>query len=308
MYEAKRGGRNRISIFNQELSARRDAELELEADLVVALERHEFELHYQPLVHLQTGDVIGTEAFVRWNHPRYGLLTPDRFLPTVHALRHHSALGEWILHEACRQAVLWQPADPGRALTMSVNVSPPEVLAPGFVDRVQQAVTAAGLQPGLLVLEISERLAVSDAPAIRERIDRLRQLGVRIAIDDFGTGHLSLTDLRDLPIDAVKIDNSLVEPLGQDTRANSLVRSMVAIAGALDFDIVVEGVETDTQIELLVNLGCQVAQGYRFARPAPAHITGKLLSVSIDAAAGTAIRPSTATQYDPPPRVTTTTS
>ena len=303
MYEAKRGGRNRVSIFNQELSARRDAELELEADLRLALERCEFELHYQPLVHLQTGDVIGTEAFVRWNHPRYGLLTPDRFLPTVHALRSHTTLGTWILHEACRQAVEWQPADPGRALTMAVNVSPPEVLASGFVDQVHDAVTRAGLHPGLLVLEISERLAVSDAPAIRERIDRLRELGVRIAIDDFGTGHLSLTDLRDLPVDAVKIDNSLVEPLGQDTRANTLVRSMVAIAGALDFDIVVEGVETDTQVDLLVKLGCQVAQGYRFARPAPASVTGKLLTTSIDRGAGPGIGPMPGPQHDAAPRV-----
>ena len=188
------------------------------------------------------------------------------------------ALGDWILHEACRQAAEWQPADPGRALTMAINLSGPEMLAADSVARVRDVLAATGLPGQLLVLEITERLLVSDAPVIRKRIAEFKQLGVRIAIDDFGTGYSSLAYLREFPVDILKIDQSFVKPLGVDAQATALLRSIIAIADALNLDIIVEGVETSTHVEILTGLGCEVAQGFYFARPGPAEVISRQLA------------------------------
>ena len=255
MYESKSAGRNRASTFEREMGERRAARLQLETELRDALQREQFELYYQPVVHLQTGAIIGTEALLRWNHPQRGLLGPAQFLSTSEEIGVIVALGDWILRKACHQAVQWQPVDPGRALTMAVNVSAPEMLAPDFVTRVRDVLTSSGLPGTLLVLEITERLVVSDAPLVRERIDELRQLGVRIAIDDFGTGYSSLAYLRELPVDILKIDQNFVKPLGVDARAGALLKSIVAIADALQLGVIVEGVETPAQIDILTSLG-----------------------------------------------------
>jgi diguanylate cyclase (GGDEF)-like protein len=276
MYEAKAAGRNRVSVFQRDMQERRCARLQLETELRDALECQEFEMYYQPVVHLRTGAIIGTEALLRWNHPRRGLLTPDQFLATAEDIGVLVALGDWILNEACRQASRWQPADPARALTMAINLSGPEMLDADAVTRVRDILTATGLPGELLVLEITERLLISDAPAIRKRIDEFKKLGVRIAIDDFGTGYSSLAYLREFPVDILKIDQSFVRPLGIDTQATALLRSIIAIADALKLDIVVEGVETQTQVEILTGLGCEVAQGFHFARPGPVDLIKQL--------------------------------
>jgi diguanylate cyclase (GGDEF)-like protein len=268
MYEAKARGRNRVAIFQDAMHVRRAARVELETELRDGLERHQFELYYQPVVHMQTGAVIGTEALLRWNHPRRGLLAPEQFLGASEEIGIIVALGDWILREACRQAAKWQPADPARALTMAVNVSGPEMLAGNFVSRLRDILTETGLPGELLVLEITERMLISDAPLIRRRIEALKRLKVRVAIDDFGTGYSSLAYLREFPVDILKIDQSFVKPLGSDTQAAALLRSITAIADALNLDTVVEGVETQTQVEILTGLGCEVAQGFYFARPA----------------------------------------
>ncbi|MGE3587904.1 MAG: putative bifunctional diguanylate cyclase/phosphodiesterase, partial [Ilumatobacteraceae bacterium] len=277
MYDAKQSGKNRYSVFEREMAERREARNQLEGELLRALDADEFELYYQPLLHLQADRVIGVEALLRWNHPQRGLLTPDQFLGASEQIGVIVALGDWILHQACRQAARWQPADPAHALTLSVNVSAPEMLAPGFVDRVRDALDRSGLPANLLVLDVSERLVTSDAPLVRDLITSLRRVGVRIAIDDFGVGHESLADLRDLRVDILKIDRSFVAPLGTDMQATALVRAMIAIADALHLDIVVEGVETQLQHDLLRDLGCQVAQGYFFARPGAAVDVERLL-------------------------------
>ena len=280
MYESKSAGRNRLSTFEREMGERRAARLQLEAELRDALEHKQFELYYQPVVHLQTGAIIGTEALLRWNHPQRGLLGPDKFLSASEEIGVIVALGDWILHQACAQAIRWQPADLSRALTMAVNVSAPEMLAPDFVNRVRDVLARTGLPGTLLVLEITERLVVSDAPLVRERIDELRQLGVRIAIDDFGTGYSSLAYLRELPVDILKIDQNFVKPLGVDARAGALLKSIVAIADALQLGVVVEGVETIDQVGILTALGCEVAQGFYFARPGPASASTELLALN----------------------------
>jgi len=278
MYEAKTAGGNRLSVFERNMQERRAARLQLESELREALERREFELYYQPVVHLQTGAIIGTEALLRWNHPRRGLLAPDQFLAASEEIGIIIALGSWILTEACRQAAQWQPTDPTRALTMAVNVSGPEMLATDFVSRVRDVLAATDLPGELLVLEITERMLVSDTPLIRERIEQLKRLGVRVAIDDFGTGYSSLAYLREIPVDILKIDQSFIKPLGTDPQAVALLRSIIAIADALKLDIIVEGVETPTHVEILTGLGCEVAQGFHFAHPQPASIVVEQLT------------------------------
>jgi diguanylate cyclase (GGDEF)-like protein len=272
MYEAKSAGRNRISVFERDMQERRAARLKLESELRGGLERNEFELYYQPVVHIRTGAIIGTEALLRWNHPRRGLLAPDQFLAASEEIGIIVALGGWILRTACAQAAEWQPNDSTRALTMAVNVSGPEMLATDFVSRVGVVLKKTGLPGELLVLEITERMLVSDTALIRDRIEELKGLGVRVAIDDFGTGYSSLAYLREIPVDILKIDQSFVKPLGTDPQAVALLRSIIAIADALKLDIVVEGVETSTHVEILTGLGCEVAQGFHFARPEPASV------------------------------------
>ncbi|HEX2784619.1 MAG TPA: EAL domain-containing protein [Ilumatobacteraceae bacterium] len=281
MYDAKLGGRNRASVFEQEMSDRRSARLQLESELLDGMGRDEFELFYQPVVHVQTGAIIGTEALLRWNHPQRGLLGPDQFLDTSEEIGVIVALGDWILREACQQAVRWQPADPGKAISMAVNVSAPEMLAPDFVSRVRKVLATTGLPGRLLILEITEGLVINEASIARERIDELGKLGIRIAIDDFGTGYSSLACLRDLPVDILKIDQSFVKPLGVDAQAAALLKSIIAIADALRLAIIVEGVETSTHVDIVKELGCEVAQGYHFARPGTASSITDLFSLEL---------------------------
>ena len=278
MYEAKAAGRNRWSVYHRDMQERRSARLRLETELQEGLKRKEFELYYQPVVHLRTGNVIGTEALLRWNHPERGLLTPDQFLATSEEIGVIVALGHWILSDACRQAARWQPADPARALTMAVNLSGPELITADSVARIRDILETTGLPGELLVLEITERLLITDAPIVRKRITELKQLGVRVAIDDFGTGYSSLAYLREFPVDIIKIDQSFVKPLGIDTQATALLKSIIAIADALNLDIIVEGVETPTHVEILTGLGCEVAQGFYFGRPGPAHLVAAQLA------------------------------
>ena len=279
MYEAKAAGGNQLSVFERDMQERQAARLQLESDLRDALEGREFEMYYQPVVNLQTGAIIGTEALLRWNHPRRGLLAPDQFLAAAEDIGIIVALGGWILNEACHQAAQWQPTDPTRALTMAVNVSGPEMLAGDFVSRVRDVLVATALPGELLVLEITERMLVSDTPLIRKRIEELKRLGVRVAIDDFGTGYSSLAYLREIPVDILKIDQNFIKPLGTDAQAVALLRSIIAIADALNLDIVVEGVETPTHVDILTGLGCEVAQGYHFARPGSASTIAEQLAI-----------------------------
>ncbi len=278
MYDAKSAGRNHVSVFRKEISERRAARLQLEAELRHAVQRQEFELYYQPFVHLHTGEIIGVEALLRWNHPELGVLGPGAFLAAAEEIGLLGALDDWVLHRACVQASSWQPVDGQAAITCAVNLSAPQLLAVDFLDRLQDALARSGLRADLLVLELSERLVLSDAPLIRDRIAEIRRLGVRIAIDDFGTGYSSLAYLRELPVDIMKIDQSFVRPLGTGRQASALVRSIIGIAEALDLAVAVEGVETQAQADALASLGCEVAQGYHFGRPTPAGEVAPLLA------------------------------
>jgi EAL domain-containing protein (putative c-di-GMP-specific phosphodiesterase class I) len=214
-----------------------------------------------------TGAIIAVEALARWRHPRRGLLAPAEFLVACQELGLMQTLGERLLQTACRQASFWQPIDPARAVSLAFNLSADEAFAPGLVGRIERTLEATGFPADLLILEITEHIVMADKMRAREAMQELQSLGVRIAIDDFGTGYSSLAYLREFPVNILKIDRSFVTPLGVDDRALALFRSILAIAEALSLDVVVEGVETREQAQILVELGCLVAQGFYFDRP-----------------------------------------
>jgi diguanylate cyclase (GGDEF)-like protein len=270
MGEAKSAGRNGFSIYETSMEEQTIRRIELETQLRDAVARHQFEVHYQPVVHAGLDVIIGAEALIRWRHPERGLLTPDEFLAVSEDIGLMGSLGDWVLREACHQAQKWQSIDPARAFSVAVNLSAPEMFSADLIGRVRRALEESGLPGKLLVLEITERIMMADKEQATRQLGELRKLGVRIAIDDFGTGYSSLAYVRDLPVDILKIDRNFISPLGSDHQALALVRAIVGIANALDLDVIVEGAETAAQIELLGDLGCQVIQGFYFGRPTSA--------------------------------------
>jgi len=269
MYEAKSNGKNRLAFFELELQEEIANRARLGIELYSGIEEEEFVLHWQPTVHIGTGDNVGVEALVRWRHPRRGLLLPAEFIHIAEDTRLIVPLGNWVLDQACRQGRALQPVDLGRQLTISVNVSPHQMLDGQLCQYVKNALAASELPAEALVLEITERTLMVNSPLIRNQLDDLKELGVRLAIDDFGTGYSSLAYLRSFPIDIVKIDQSFVDSLDKDEQSVALVRSIISIAEALGLDTVAEGVETPAQLEILRRLGCQVAQGHHFSRALP---------------------------------------
>jgi len=280
MYEAKSQGKNRLAFFEPRLQEQIAGKARLGIELHRGLDTEEFALYWQPTVHVGTGRTVGVEALIRWRHPERGLLLPDEFINIAEDTGLIVRLGKWVLDEACRQGSAWQPADIGRQLTISVNVSPHQMLDGHLCKYVSDALEASGLPATALVLEITERTLMVNSPLIRQQLDELKQLGVRLAIDDFGTGYSSLAYLRSFPIDIVKIDQSFVAALDEDERAEALVHSIISIAEALGHDTVAEGVETHTQLETLRRLGCQVAQGHYYSTALPVDAVSRFLEAS----------------------------
>jgi diguanylate cyclase (GGDEF)-like protein len=270
MYEAKLAGKNRHSLYRPEMAERIAARLKLGVELRTALERGQFEAHYQPVVQVETGEVVGFEALLRWNHPERGQLAAGAFIEVCEEVGLIVPLGKWILNEACRQAGRWQLEDPDRHLSMAVNLSSRQLFDTDLVTEVESALAASDLRGDVLVLEITERLLLVDSPFVLRQLDELKRLGVRIAIDDFGTGYSSLAYLRDFPVDILKIDRSFVEALDLDDQAVALAKSIVGIAEALQLDVIAEGMETREQVDVLYNIGCHVMQGFYFSEPKPA--------------------------------------
>lgn len=277
MYEAKSKGKNRLAFFEEALQQDIASRVRLGIELYGAIEKQEFELHWQPTLNIGTGRTVGMEALVRWQHPERGLLLPAEFINIAEDTGLIVPLGKWVLDQACQQGSKWQPSDLGRQLTISVNVSPRQMLDGHLCRDVKSALAASGLRPTALVLEITERTLMVNSLLVRQQLDELKELGIRLAIDDFGTGYSSLAYLRSFPIEIVKIDQSFVAALDEDEQAVALVHSIISIAEALGLDTIAEGVETATQFETLRRLGCQVAQGHYYccARP-PEELVGFL--------------------------------
>jgi len=270
MYAAKARGQGQHEFYRMNMHAALLGRQELDAELLGALERQEFVVHYQPIVELASGHPIGVEALVRWQHSKRGLVRPDLFIPRAEETGLIVPLGRWVLREACRQAQQWNSTAGQRTqYSLSVNVSTCQLQDDNIVDDVAAALADAGLDPRLLTLEITESSLLHDTPLTLGRLRRLKALGPRIAIDDFGTGYSSFAYLQRLTVDVLKIDKSFIDGLGHD-RGAAIVRSILDLANRLGVQAVAEGVEAPSQVVRLQELGGSLAQGYLFARPADA--------------------------------------
>ena len=271
MYRAKAQGRNRIAIFDAILHQVATHRLETETDLRQAIVNEQFELHYQPKISLDNGEITGFEALVRWNHPVRGQVPPAEFIPLAEESALIVPLGRWVLDTACRQAVEWARNRPGlEPLTMSVNLSPLQFQQADLVTQVEQTLRATGLAPACLTIEITETAVMEDIDVTVNRLHALKALGVKIAIDDFGTGYSSLAYLKRFPVDVLKIDQSFVSGLGITPVDTAIVSATITLAHTLGITVVAEGVETSDQRDRLLALACDRAQGYYFSKPIPA--------------------------------------
>ncbi|HKY75377.1 MAG TPA: EAL domain-containing protein [Acidimicrobiia bacterium] len=269
MYAAKEKERGGFAIYQEPLHAGVVSRLQMERDLHRALDEGEFLLHYQPKCSLATGQPVGVEALVRWAHPTKGLVSPADFIPVCEETGLIVPLGQWVLFEAGRQAKLWRDRH-GLSVGVSVNLSARQLIRPDLTRLVAGMLESTGADPADLCLEITEGTLLQDMNAAVRHLAELRSLGVRISIDDFGTGYSSLAYLRTLPIDELKIDRSFVNSVADDASAAAIVESVVRLGHALGLVVVAEGVETAGQLATLRDLGCDLAQGYYLARPAPA--------------------------------------
>ncbi len=271
MYTAKARGKGRIEFFEPRMHQAVVRRLELKADLADAIAAAEFELHYQPIVDLRGGRLVGLEALVRWRHPERGLVPPAEFIPAAEESGLIIPLGQFVLETACRQMAAWE-ADglPSARLSLSVNVSTHQLQDPGFGEMLQSVVAGSGFEARRLILEITESALMDDIDASAATLLGLKTLGLRLAIDDFGTGYSSLSYLERLPIDVLKIDRSFIAALRRGRDVPVLVRSIIKLGQTLGMDVLAEGIEREEQLARLRELGCRLGQGFYFSPPVPA--------------------------------------
>jgi diguanylate cyclase (GGDEF)-like protein len=270
MYRAKERGKSRYELFDEVMRQRAIERLETENSLHRAIERSELRVFYQPMLELETGRVAAVEALVRWQHPERGLMLPHQFIPLAEETGQVVELGEWVLREACTQHHKWMSrfgAD--GPLRLSVNLSARQLAQPDLVLEVASALRDTGMTASELCLEITESVVVESTEAVIEALEALRAQGMLIGIDDFGTGYASLSLLKRVPADLLKVDRSFVAGLGTDAQDTPIVRSVVGLAEALGLSSVAEGVETSEQVAELRAVGCRYVQGFHFARPMP---------------------------------------
>jgi diguanylate cyclase (GGDEF)-like protein/PAS domain S-box-containing protein len=272
MYRAKERGRGGIEVYDQQEDPWTARRLRTGNELHRALERNEFELHYQPFVDLHTTTMVGVEALVRWRHPTRGLLPPGEFIDLAEDSGLIVPLGYWVIGEACRQAVAWRELrtragqEPWR-LMMSINVSPRQLVERNFASRLIEIVDGSGVDRDTLLLEVTETTVMRDPEHAIAVLEKLKAQGMHICIDDFGTGYSSLSYLKRLPVETIKIDRSFVDGLGEDPEDSAIVRAVIGMADSLRLLCVAEGVETHDQVEALRALGCHIAQGFLFGHP-----------------------------------------
>jgi diguanylate cyclase (GGDEF)-like protein len=279
MYRAKERGKSRYELFDDAMRKRAVERLHTENSLHRAIERGELRVYYQPMVELSSDLVVGVEALVRWQHPDRGLMLPAQFIPLAEETGQIVELGEWVLREACMQHRRWMAEHKHDApLRLSVNLSARQLAQPDCVADVASALEDTGMAAAELCLEITESVVVQDTEMAIQALDALRAQGVLIGIDDFGTGYASLTLLKRIPADLLKVDRSFVAGLGSDPQDTPIVRSVVGLAEALGLAAVAEGVETSEQLAELRDVECRFAQGFHFARPMPAEALGGVLA------------------------------
>ncbi|MCG7928401.1 MAG: GGDEF domain-containing phosphodiesterase, partial [Candidatus Thiodiazotropha taylori] len=268
MYKAKELGRNAYSFYTAEMTSLALERLMMENSLRKALSMKELVLHYQPQIDIRTGRIIGVEALVRWQHPELGLLPPAKFIPLAEDSGLIRPIGEWILRQACLQASKWrdQGFSPQR-ISVNCNLSAGQLNSENFVGGIQAILAEAGIEAGLLELEITETTIMNDPEHMSEIFNRLRDIGIKLAIDDFGTGYSSLSYLKTLPISKLKIDQSFVRDIPADPDDMAITRAIIALGESLQMQVIAEGVETEAQAEFLKAEGCYLAQGFLYAKP-----------------------------------------
>jgi EAL domain-containing protein (putative c-di-GMP-specific phosphodiesterase class I) len=268
MYAAKEAGKHRYAFYQPALTTLAENRLRIEQDLRLAIERNEFELHYQPQVELKTGIMVGVEALIRWQHPEKGLLAPDKFIHVAERIGLIKQLGDWVLETACRQAVVWREMGLPR-FQMAVNISPTHFQDPALATTVVRILAETGWDATDLELEVTESVVQTTGENI-DLFNNMRAIGLKIAIDDFGTGYSSLASLKYLPIDCLKIDRLFVADMLNDPDSSIILGAIVNVAHALGHEVIAEGVESRDQAIALYGLGCETVQGYYFSRPVTA--------------------------------------
>jgi EAL domain-containing protein (putative c-di-GMP-specific phosphodiesterase class I) len=278
MHHAKRTGLD-VAVYEPDLGSQAREHLDVERSLRLAMDRGELLLHYQPLVDVGSGQIVGTEALVRWSHPERGLLSPAAFLPVAERTGQIVELGGITLHLACRQIARWGARD--LRVPVSVNVAVEQLRRGDLPSLVAQELAGSSIDPRLLCLELTESSFLQNVTSDLDQLAELRAMGVHLAIDDFGTGYSSLAYVQNLPVDRLKIDISFVRRIARDQRARHLVNAIIGMAEALQLDVVAEGVEREDQREVLAQLGCRGAQGFLFGRPMSPGDFMELLQASV---------------------------
>ncbi len=269
MYRAKELGRNHVHFFNEELNQSVQERINLEHDLRGALERGEFQLHFQPKADTRSGQICGCEALLRWYRPGEGLVAPDRFISALEDSRLILPVGAWVLSAACEQLATWD-AMGLPPVSMAVNLSARQFKSPELAGQIADVLRRTGIAPHRLELELTESLLMEDNELSRDTLAQFAQLGVRVAIDDFGTGHSSLAYLKRFKVNTLKVDKSFVREVPHDPDNCAIATAVVALAHSLKLDVVCEGIEKPEQLAFMRTLGCEAIQGYFLARPMPA--------------------------------------
>jgi diguanylate cyclase (GGDEF)-like protein len=279
MYRAKDHGRARYELFEVAMGETARHKLEFENALRRAIDHGELVMHYQPVVNLETGEVVAAEALVRWQHPQRGLLPPSEFMPIAEETGLCIPLGRWVLHTALTQLQAWTALAPERRVRMNVNLGPGQIRSQTLVSDVADALSATGADPSLVVLELSETTIMDDTNAAIDRLDQLRALGVELAIDDFGTGYASISWLKRLPVTVLKLDGVFVRDIETDPDDAAIARSLIDLARQLNIRVTAERVETGGQMLALRAMGCSLGQGHLFSPPVDALHFASLLHV-----------------------------
>jgi predicted signal transduction protein with EAL and GGDEF domain len=273
LYRVKAEGRQSFSFYHQDMDARAEIRRKLEMDLQEAVEKQQFEVHFQPIIRLNDDIVTGFEALLRWRHPDRGMISPIEFIPIAEDTGLINQIGQWVLMEACKKAAAWPPH-----ISVAVNLSPIQFKQATLPLQVASALSRSGLEPSRLELEITEAVLLKDTESTQRTLRQLREIGVRIALDDFGTGYSSLSYLSRFHFDKIKIDRSFISGMSAKTDALSIVRAISALGADLGMTVTAEGVETEEQLAHLRTVCCTEVQGFLFSRPKAARDLDEFLS------------------------------
>ena len=281
MYRAKENGKARYTVFDRGMYDEALRLVKLESSLRLALKRDEFVMHYQPIISLSHNLLVGFEALIRWQHPQWGSVSPQEFIPIAEDTGLIIEIGEWLLQESCQQLQRWreQYADRPRigSLKMSINLASQQLQEASFTDKLDRILAITGLDGNSLRLEITEGVLIEPEGRVQDTLRQIKDKNIKLSIDDFGTGYSSLSYLRRFPIDNLKIDRSFIQQMNHDAENLEIVRTIVTLAKILGMDTISEGVETQQQLEQLKSLGCDFAQGYLFSKPLPPHAIESML-------------------------------